>query len=196
MAETRELIIESPTHGRVVVLYDADDEEKILAHRWCVIQRVIHGHLGHLYVSTGIPHPDGEWYYPPGGGRRRRRRTTLQLHRLIMNTPKGMHTDHINGDTLDNRKENLRVATREENGRNRGKARTNTSGFKGVVYVKKKKDMINELSKPWQAQVKHNGKYIYLGMFATPEEAGKAYDDKAKELWNIVGPRMLNFPNE
>jgi hypothetical protein len=191
MAETRELIIKSPTYGRVVVLYDAEDEEKILAHRWRV-RPSCDGR--HLYIQTTIPHPDGEWYYPPSGIRKRRR-TTLQLHRLIMNTPKGMQTDHINGDTLDNRKENLRVATREENGRNRGKSKTNTSGFKGVCYVKKKKGMINELSKPWMAKTKYNGKYIYLGMFATPEEAGKAYDDKVKEFWDIVNPRMLNFPD-
>jgi hypothetical protein len=191
MAETRELIIESPTHGRVVVLYDAEDEEKILAHRW----RVRSSRDGRdLYIQTTIPHPDGEWYYPPSGIRQRRQ-TSLQLHRLIMNTPKGMQTDHISGDTLDNRKENLRVATSAENSRNRGKSRTNTSGFKGVTYVKKKKHMINERSKPWKARIRHNGKLIHLGMFATPEEAGKAYDDKAKELWNIVDPRMLNFPD-
>ena len=189
MAETRELIIESPTHGRVVVLYDADDEEKILAHRWH-IKKGGHGY----YAATNMPHPDGEWYYRPSGIRHRRQ-TSLRLHRLIMNTPKGMQTDHINGDTLDNRKENLRVATREENGRNRGRTKKNTSGFKGVSYQKKPKGRINEYSKPWKARIVHNGKHIYLGMFATPEEAGKAYDDKVKELWNIVDPRMLNFPD-
>jgi len=117
------------------------------------------------------------------------------LHQLIMDTPKGMETDHINGNTLDNRKSNLRVCTHAENARNRGAQCNNTSGFKGVRYRKKHKNMINEYSKPWKPEIKNNQRLIYLGVYKTPEEAAEVYDRKACELWDIVNPeRMLNFP--
>ena len=186
---THELIIESKTHGRFVVLYDAEDEDKVAAHKWYISKERCD-----FYVTSKILHPDGGWYTFPNGYRRRRQ-ANLRLHRLIMGTPKGMQTDHINGKPLDNRKSNLRICTNAENGRNRGSMRNNTSGFKGVRYMKKRKDMINERSKPWQPQIRNNSHYIYLGYFATAEEAAEVYDRKACELWNIVSPeRMLNFP--
>jgi hypothetical protein len=69
------------------------------------------------------------------------------------------HIDHINGDTLDNRIQNLRLATRHQNGRNRGVPASNTSGFKGVSFDRK--------SGKWRVQV--SGKHI--GLFATIEAA-------------------------
>jgi len=75
--------------------------------------------------------------------------------------------DHINGDTLDNRIENLRVASHAENGRNRGANKNNTSGFKGVYW--------NRLAGKWVAQTKVNRQQIYLGTYETPEDAHAAY---------------------
>jgi len=189
-----EFIIESPKHGTFTVLYDLEDEDKIAPYKW----RVQKGR-NTFYVQIKIPHPDGGWYHCVSNGkqRRRRRQTRLAFHRFIMNPPKGMMIDHINGNGLDNRKENLRIVTSAENSRNKGKFKNNTSGFKGVYYMKKSKKMINERSKPWMAGIRHNKKDIHIGYFSTPEEAARAYDARAKEIWDIVNPeRQLNFPDE
>jgi hypothetical protein len=83
--------------------------------------------------------------------------------------------DHIDGDSTNNRIDNLRPATQSQNLMNRKSAARNTSGFKGVCwdgrYVKK-----------WKAQIQTNGENIYLGTFATPEEAHAAYVIAAKKL--------------
>ena len=82
--------------------------------------------------------------------------------------------DHINGDKLDNRISNLRPATRAENQRNRGIAKNNKAGFKGVYPNKHGR---------YEAGIKKNGKRIYLGTFDTPEEAHWAYMRKARNLF-------------
>ncbi|MDI1360639.1 HNH endonuclease [Methylotenera sp.] len=76
-------------------------------------------------------------------------------------------TDHINGVRSDNKFLNLREASREQNLRNTGKYKTNTSGFKGVSLVTK--------SKKWLAQATFKGQKKFLGLFKTPEEASESY---------------------
>jgi hypothetical protein len=122
------------------------------------------------------------------------KRKFIYLHREITNVSKEKMVDHSNGDRLDNRKENLRVCTHQENQMNRGKTKTNKSGYKGVSYMKKKKNMINEYSKPWSASIRFNGKSIYIGTFAIKEEAARAYDKKAIELFGEFA--VLNFPEK
>lgn len=95
----------------------------------------------------------------------------VKMHRVIANTPKGMHTDHINGDGLDNRKENLRICTNAENLRNQGKQSNNTSGFKRVGWDKR--------NRKWAAYIRLNYKKIHLGLFPTPELAHAAYCEAA-----------------
>ena len=180
MADAKQLIIESK-HGTFTVLYDAEDHDKVIAHKWCVSETK----KDRFYVRTHIPHPDGGWYYPPNGNRGRRR-ATLPIHRLIMDAPKGMEVDHINGNPLDNRKSNLRICTIAENLRNKGAGKNNTSGYKGVSWVKR--------NKRWLAQIKHNGKQVYIGHYKNKEEAARAYDKKAKELHGEYA--YLNFPGE
>ena len=85
------------------------------------------------------------------------------------------------GIRTDNRRSNLRVATTQENCRNQCKPKHNTSGYKGVVFLRGK----------WQAQVKHNRKNVYVGLFNTALEAARAYDEKAKELFGEFA--QLNF---
>ena len=91
----------------------------------------------------------------------------LKLHRYIVDCPYDMDVDHINCNTLDCRRENLRICTRAENNRNRVKSQKNTSGFKGVRWRKKEKK--------WVAEISHNNKKIHLGYFDTPERAHEAY---------------------
>ena len=91
----------------------------------------------------------------------------VRLHRLIMNT--ASIVDHINGITLDNRRENLRVATHAENMQNRKLHTNNTSGYKGV-----------ESSRGlWRATIYADNIRIHLGSFVTKEEAALAYNKAA-----------------
>lgn len=181
-----ELRIETKKYGVITFLYDLEDAERIQKHIWYTGK--------HLYAATQVPIPDAGYYYYPDG-RRQKRTRGLYLHSLIMNVPKGMVTDHISGNTLDNRKENLRVVTYAANSRNRGKSRNNTSGFKGVIRLRKTRDMTKELTRSWLARITHNKTPIDLGSYTTKEAAAKAYDRKACELWDIVNPeRQLNFP--
>lgn len=95
------------------------------------------------------------------------------MHRYILDAPKGTQVDHINGNKLDNRKENLRIANASTNKANCGLRSSNTSGYKGVVFAKARK----HLPTPWAAQIKVNYKTIGLGYFSTKEEAALAYNE-------------------
>ncbi len=83
--------------------------------------------------------------------------------------------DHKNGDRLDNRITNLRVADKSLNGVNRGKSKASTSGFKGVTFDKK--------SGCWRAQIGFRGKNIFVGDFSSPKQAHKAYEKKGMQLF-------------
>jgi hypothetical protein len=85
-----------------------------------------------------------------------------------------MQVDHINGNGLDNRKENLRICSHSENQWNRTKYKNNKSGYKGVFFHSK--------TGHWEAGIRINGKREYLGVFNTPQEASLAYSRKAIEL--------------
>jgi len=83
--------------------------------------------------------------------------------------------DHRDGDPLNNCWRNLRVSTHSNNGANRRRMRSNTSGFKGVVFDRKRGN--------WKAQITKDGRQYYLGHYATAEEAHEAYVAKARELF-------------
>ena len=121
-------------------------------------------------------------------GHRPSKRKERSLHTLIMNTPKGMVVDHINGNPLDNRKCNLRICTNAENSRNNTLWKTSSIGLKGVQSAK-----ANGSAQPYRARIKYNYKEIQLGTFVTKEEAGIAYDKKALELFGEFA--SLNYPD-
>lgn len=94
-----------------------------------------------------------------------------RLHRNIANAKKGDYVDHIDGNKLDNRKQNLRICTNAENCRNRGMQANNTSGYKGVSWSK--------VANKWTARIKADGSYKGLGYFDTDKKAAQAYNDAA-----------------
>jgi hypothetical protein len=157
---------EIPLTQGFVALVDDTDYAAAVRFRWCVQTR-------------------------DGGIRRYARRRTrvwepftsnqITLHQWLTGWP---NTDHINGDGLDNRRANLRLATCAQNSANRRRSKNNTSGFKGVSW---RKDL-----KCWAAHIRDNGHANHLGMFEKPEEAARAYDAAALTVWGEFA--SLNFP--
>jgi hypothetical protein len=90
------------------------------------------------------------------------------MHRVVMNAPEDKEVDHQFHNTLDNQKKNLRLCTRSENAKNTVKPTNNTSGYKGVFWVKE--------TRKWLAKIGCDNKFHYLGTYNTPEEAAMAYD--------------------
>lgn len=108
----------------------------------------------------------------------------IRMHRLITSCPKDMVVDHINHNTLDNRKENLRICTRKQNQQNMNKTVKKTSSiYKGVYFCKQKNK--------FHSRIKTTNKYFHLGFYINEIEAGKAYDKKAKELFGEFA--KINF---
>jgi hypothetical protein len=101
------------------------------------------------------------------------------MHRLIMGAGPGQRIDHRNGDGLDNRRSNLRPTTNALNQANRRRIRSK-SGFKGVSWDSTKRE------RPWRAHITVNGRMKFLGAFATPEEAARAYDAATNEALRLL----------
>lgn len=121
-----------------------------------------------------------DWHvYINGGGNKLYARTwkdskNTDMHRLLAiryGFPTELSVDHINGDSLDNQRSNLRPATLTENLLNRGPTCKNISGFKGVSPTRNK----------WRATINVDKKQIFLGSFDTPLKAAKAYNKAAEE---------------
>lgn len=98
----------------------------------------------------------------------------LKLHRVIVGAKKGQYVDHINQDSLDNRRENLRICTNSENLRNRGKQSNNTSGFKGVSW--------NKNANKFSVRISVNGNDRFYGYFSDAKKAARVYNSLAKKL--------------
>lgn len=98
---------------------------------------------------------------------------TLLMHRVILNLKNKEICDHVNGNGLDNRKNNLRLVTKSQNSINSKINIRNKSGYKGVSWDK--------LRKKWTSRIKVNGKYLFLGRFDSKSKAMKEYNKKAKE---------------
>jgi hypothetical protein len=111
-------------------------------------------------------------------------RKSVLMHRVVLNAPDGFLVDHINGNTLDNRRENLRLCNKTENLRNRGKTKLNSVGYKGVTRKRGR----------FSAGISVGGKHISLGSFSDPIEAARAYDAAAKKYFGEFA--WFNFPNK
>lgn len=112
-----------------------------------------------------------KWHYAHGYAVRTASPKEIRMHRVVINAPEGKEVDHINRNRLDNRKTNLRLATRSQNQANRALLRNNTSGYKGVNYIR--------ATGKWAARIKVNGRVTHLGTFINKEDAYEAFKKKA-----------------
>jgi hypothetical protein len=163
-------------------LVSPEDFERVSAYTWCVKRR--RSEPNRLYAQLVIR-------ITPG---RKGRKLTISLHRFILGALPGQVVDHINGNGLDNRRENIRLCTNRQNSQNICFSKNQKrGGYKGVNWHRK--------GKKWQAAiaagpVKPNGKRAlkYLGLFKSAEDAARAYDRAALEHFGEYA--ALNFPPE
>ena len=104
-----------------------------------------------------------------------RSKKTVYMHREVLLVPDGQKVDHINGNGLDNRRENLRVATTRQNNQNRRKSPGTSSRFKGVNWDSERQR--------WYAHIKTNGKMRSLGRYDSEEDAARAYNIAARQAF-------------
>ncbi len=144
------------TQGKVAII-DEEDWFKIRGFNW---------HMNHERAGRMYAHAMFNW--------NRNKHQSFKLHRILLSVNTNQIIDHINRQTLDNRKSNLRICSRNQNQHNHGVSKKNKSGFIGVYYNKK--------DHKWFAQIRNNNKLIYIGYFTNPIEAARARDKKAIEL--------------
>lgn len=118
-----------------------------------------------------------KWFLGCGGYASRKyrcektkKRLNILMHRVINKTPHNMHTDHVNSDKLDNRRANIRTATRKQNMQNT-KKKAGSSIYKGVSWYK--------AGKKWSAKINPDRKRLHLGYFHSETEAALAYNKAA-----------------
>lgn len=160
-----EIVINSETHGEFKVKVDLDDVDKCKNYRWCV----------NKYKSNKYDY--GKYYIISSNH-------SLLLHRFIMNAEKGMVVDHIDGDTMNNRKYNLRVCLHKENSRNSKHRKNNSSGYKGVSWFKR--------TNKWMAHIMVDKKHKTLGYFDNIEDAVNARRIAEKKYFGEYMNEMIN----
>ncbi len=141
-------------------LFDVADLDTVLQHCWYISSTG--------YVCTRLQ-----------GSRR-----VVELSRMLLGASTDLFIDHIDSDTLNNRRENLRLATKAENTYNLSLRSNNTSGYKGVSYITS--------AGKFCASITRNNITTRLGYFVEPEEAARAYDRAARFLFGEFS--CLNFP--
>lgn len=145
-------------------LIDREDQDLVLAHKWSATPKRRHG-VG-WYAASRI--------------QRNGNRRTLLMHRLILGLTDGrIEVDHIHGDTLDNRRSQLRVCTHGQNAKNRGKNPSNRSGYRGVHWDKQ--------SQKWRAEIWSDGKHYRLGRFDRIDDAVAAFAAACTRLHGEFG---------
>lgn len=153
------MIKKIPLTKGYVALVDDDDYEYLMQWKWHADVRLKKNHVN-VYAKRNEPSK----YIA-----RNNRQKCVFMHRFINKTPLGIVTDHINGNGLDNRKENLRIANLNQNARNQKIRRICSSQYKGVCRRKYS----------WQANIVVNRKQIYLGSFSSEINSAIAYNKAA-----------------
>ena len=151
---------------------------------------VIKGNIAELKTRHGVLMMDkddlcllhlAELEIKDGYARIRNRKTKQRqrLHRLIMNVSEDMLVDHINHNTLDNRRCNLRICTKSENCRKNVGHSKRQSKYKGVVFA----PYSSVKGKLWRAYTRIKGKRLWFGYHVTEEDAAMAYNENALKLF-------------
>ncbi|CDQ22586.1 HNH endonuclease [Halobacillus karajensis] len=154
------IILPNEVHGVFEAKIDIEDLELVKGYpgKW----------LCNRNVNTGTSYCCG--YY---------KEKTIGLHRWILKPPEGKEVDHINHDTLDNSKGNLRVVTHAENQQNKkGAYKNSKSGVRGVFW--------NRSNRKWETQIRVNSKKIYLGKYHDLEKAKKVVEDARKKYMKFA----------
>ncbi len=158
------------TQGKVAVVDDADFDG-LAAFNWCATR---HRHRWYAVRRT-----------PKGADGKS---VIVRMHRQILGAPVGLDVDHRDGDGLNCQRENLRVATRQQNSRNQVHHRAGTSPLKGAS---------RSGTRRWRATIRvgqgTKGR-LHLGYFDTDVEAARAYDRAARQHFGAFA--SLNFPQE
>lgn len=160
---------EIPITQGYVALVDDDNYERLSQYRW--------------YLASGR-------YAARSGPRSKGEHGPVFMHHDVAGKPgKGLEIDHINRNTLDNQRSNLRVATRSQNTQNtvrpkRGKPKS--SQFRGVYWDKTKKS--------WRVAVTLNRKRVFITCRTSEVEAARLYDKMARHYFGEFA--LLNFPDE
>lgn len=144
---------------------DVQDVALVADKNWCASQQ---GNRNYAYTSKRVVCSDGIVRY-----------RKLALHRFLMTPEYHLHIDHVNGNGLDCRRYNMRLATPSQNACNQRISSRNTSGFKGVLFHKPKKR--------WVAYIAFKCKSYHLGYFDTATDAHEAYVKASSMLHREFG---------
>lgn len=144
----------------IYVKVDSGDFEKPNEYKWYLFNGKYPGrHPSQVEIENGIP-------------------GVVYLHREVMGAIRSNETvDHINGDTLDNRKSNLRVCPQGLNNLNKPPRADNKCGYKGV------RKQLGKKKNPWDSRIQLNGKRITLGHFDNPHDAARMYNIWAADIF-------------
>ncbi len=145
------------TKGKSAII-DDEDYNKINNFKWCADMKPV---SKNYYAKRRIVE-NGKAKY-------------IQMSRFIMNCPLGMFVDHINHNTLDNRKKNLRIVNRRQNQMNKSKNKKKSSKYKGVYW--------DNYFKKWKAEITSNYKKTYIGSFNNEIEAALSYNKYAIKMF-------------
>jgi hypothetical protein len=156
------------TRGKYAMV-DVEDFEWLNQYKW---------HCSHYdYAKRAVPNRSGKG----------RRQVSVYMHKLLCPVPEGKIADHVNRNSLDNRKENLRPATQKQNVWNRKFTRKGgKTRYNGIRWDKNKEK--------WQVRLTINGRRKSFGYYADEIEAAKAYDRAAKKYRGEFA--VLNFPEK
>ncbi len=168
MSSMQSGVVEVKLTRGLVTIIDVEDLEMVSQYKWCA------------------SHRDGNTEYAVSRQKINGRQQTIRLHRVILNAPREMHVDHVNGDGLCNIRANLRLCSNLENGRNRRKQAGTSSEFKGVSKLQK-----GHPPKPWLASIKFD-KRVHTRCFPNEIEAALWYDEMAMKHFGEFA--KLNFP--
>ena len=157
------IFVESKTHGKQEILIDTDDLDKFIKFKktWSVYKPA----KSRTHYATARLKKEDKW-------------GSIDVHRFLMNPEKGLVVDHINGNGLDNRKENLRVVTQAQNKQNlRGAQIDNKTGVRGVFF--------DTRSNRYVAQVHSRRKLLFWKSFNTLDEAELAVKEARKKYFQF-----------